>query len=310
MTAGARRALRLAGSAAILAAVLWFIPADSLWSAFTQASPGVLLAALGGFLLCHLLAAFKWRTLMGQAVHLPYATAVRAHFTGLVGALTPLGMIGGDVVRAGVAINGTSQPAAIMLTSIVDRLVDTMALVIIAFGGCLWLGADSTTASLVFAGGGIVLALAFAGAIAGRWFLERSSHPRLTGVRDALRMLMGRPGLVARALVLSLLVQGSLIGLNAYIGITVGVDAPLAAWLVAWPAAKFAAYVPVGVAGIGVREAALVALLRPFGGEAGAVLAAGLLWEAVIIVGALIGWGLFCALPSLRQPTVRPIETS
>jgi uncharacterized membrane protein YbhN (UPF0104 family) len=39
---------------------------------------------------------------------------------------------------------------------------------------------------------------------------------------------------------------------------------------------------------MGVREAALVALLAPFGAPGALVLAAGLVWEGVIVAGGLI----------------------
>jgi len=55
---------------------------------------------------------------------------------------------------------------------------------------------------------------------------------------------------------------------------------------------------PLTQGGIGVREAALVALLAPFGAPIHLVLAAGLMWEAVIIVGGLIAGAV--ALPLRR----------
>jgi hypothetical protein len=45
-----------------------------------------------------------------------------------------------------------------------------------------------------------------------------------------------------------------------------------------------------------VREAALVALLAPFGAPGPLVLAAGLMWEAVVIAGGLIAGGVALAL--------------
>ena len=45
---------------------------------------------------------------------------------------------------------------------------------------------------------------------------------------------------------------------------------------------------PLTQGGIGVREAALVALLAPFGAAPPLVLAAGLVWEGIVIAGGLI----------------------
>ena len=309
MSPAARRAIRVVGSVALLAAVVALLPSGSLRAALAQASPSVLAIALTTFLLAHLAAAFKWRMLMGPAGDLSYLQAVKAHFSGLVGNLSPLGMIGGDIVRAGVAINGSRQPGTIMLTGVVDRIVDSIALVVLALTGFLWIGGRSSTALVVLWGGIAVSVVGIGVLLMGQSLLKRTSDVRLAGIRDAFGMLMAQPGLVARALFLSIVVQGSLITANAYIGVSVGVESSFGAWLLAWPAAKFAAYLPVGVAGIGVRETALIALLRPFGGAAGAVMAAGLLWDAVIIVGAIGGWLVICALAGARPTLLRRTQT-
>jgi len=59
-------------------------------------------------------------------------------------------------------------------------------------------------------------------------------------------------------------------------------------WLFAWPLAKLAALLPLTQGGMGVREAVLVALLLPFGAASSLTLAAGLIWEGIIIAGGLI----------------------
>ena len=309
MSTGARRAVRVVGSAALLAGIIALLPAGALSAAFAQASASVLTIALVTFLLCHVAAAFKWRMLMGRSADLTYLSAVQAHFSGLVGNLSPLGMIGGDLVRAGVAINRSAQPSTIMLTSVVDRIVDSIALVVLAMIGFLWIGGRSTAALVVLGGGAAVSGVGVGVLLLAQSVLRRSHNVRLAGIRDALEMLAAQPGLIARALLLSIVVQGSLITANAYIGASVGVESSFGAWLLAWPAAKLAGYLPIGVAGIGVRETALIALLRPFGGAAGAVMAAGLLWDAVIIAGAISGWLMVCVLPHRRLTLLRRIQT-
>jgi uncharacterized membrane protein YbhN (UPF0104 family) len=73
------------------------------------------------------------------------------------------------------------------------------------------------------------------------------------------------------------------------LGRAAGVEASYEVWLTAWPLAKLIALVPISLAGLGVREAALVALMRPFGAPAAAVMAAGLLWQALLVGGGLVG---------------------
>jgi uncharacterized membrane protein YbhN (UPF0104 family) len=55
---------------------------------------------------------------------------------------------------------------------------------------------------------------------------------------------------------------------------------------------KLAALVPITQGGIGVREAALAVLLTPFGAPPVLTVAAGLVWQTIIISTALAG-GLF-----------------
>ena len=302
------RALRIGGSIVLLVAVVILLPRGELLGALRRTSPTALALSVGLFSLCHVMAACKWRMLMGRDTDVAWGKAIRAHFSGLVGNLSPLGMVGGDLVRAGVAINGSTQSSAIMLSSVVDRIVDTAALMLLAFSGFIWFGGQSEMAGVVLLGGLVVSAGGIGVLFTAHALLRRTQNVRLAGMRSAFDMLLSDPGLIARALALSLLIQLSLIALNAYIGASVGVDTPFAAWLLAWPAAKVAGYLPVGFAGFGVRETALVALMAPFGGAAGPVLAAGLLWDAVLMVGSVGGWLLLSIAGAAPARTVPRIQ--
>jgi uncharacterized membrane protein YbhN (UPF0104 family) len=304
------RLLRVAGSIVLLGAVILWLPRGELVKAFRNASPWIVTLATVTFVLCHFVAAFKWRMLMGRATDVSRGRAVRAHFTGLVGNLSPFGMIGGDVVRAGVAIDGSAQSTTIVLTSVVDRLIDTAALLLLAIVGFFWIGGRSSAAGYILASGSAVAVVGILALGIALKFLSRSETPLLADLRDAVQVLHEEPALVARALALSILIQGTLIAANAEIGASVGVECTFAAWLMAWPAAKFAAYVPIGVAGIGVRETVLVALLTPLGGAAGPVLAAGLLWNVVLISGSLGGWLFQAVARTTLLPMVRRLQNT
>ena len=77
---------------------------------------------------------------------------------------------------------------------------------------------------------------------------------------------------------------------------------------------------PVSLGGLGVREAALVSLLVPFGADAASVVAAGLAFEAVIISGGLVerpdlpaarhrrGQSLYLARRTRRRPGSRAVD--
>jgi len=75
-------------------------------------------------------------------------------------------------------------------------------------------------------------------------------------------------------------------------------------WLFAWPLAKLSAAVPLTQAGIGVREAALAALLLPFGAAPELSVATGLAWDAVVVGGAIAG-GVFALVVRSKQNNAR-----
>jgi uncharacterized membrane protein YbhN (UPF0104 family) len=66
----------------------------------------------------------------------------------------------------------------------------------------------------------------------------------------------------------------------------------------------------VSLAGLGVREAALVAFLQPYGAPAALVTAAGLLWQSVLLAGGLIGWlaGATVVTRNTVTPPGKPME--
>jgi glycosyltransferase 2 family protein len=118
----------------------------------------------------------------------------------------------------------------------------------------------------------------------------RSIHfrRRLARLRHALRSVSRRPQILILGWLLGTFIQSTFLILTALLAVSCGLVLPLRVWLFAWPLAKLAAVLPLTQGGIGVREAALVALLAPFGAGASLVLAAGLVWEGIIIAGGLI----------------------
>src|SRR5216683_1307786 len=111
---------------------------------------------------------------------------------------------------------------------------------------------------------------------------------RLARLRHALRAVSRRPQVLVFGWLLGTLIQTVFLVLTAQLAIYCGLRLPLRMWLFAWPLAKLVAVLPLTQGGIGVREAALVALLTPFGAAAHLVFAAGLVWEGIVIAGGLI----------------------
>jgi uncharacterized membrane protein YbhN (UPF0104 family) len=126
---------------------------------------------------------------------------------------------------------------------------------------------------------------------------------RLARLRHALRSVSGAPHVLLGAWLTGTAIQSAFLVLTAKLAETCGLVLPLRDWFFAWPLAKLAAVLPLTQGGIGVREAALVGLLSPFGAAPHLVLAAGLVWEGVVISCGLLS-GLLAFLLG-RQRSAR-----
>jgi uncharacterized protein (TIRG00374 family) len=300
--------LRLAGTAAALALLFYFLPVDELWSAIRRVPPAVWLVVFAGYMAAHGVGVTKWRLMVNVAgAGLNVSQAARCYFAGLFGNIFLPSLIGGDVIRAGLALKMGRSKAGVLLGSLVDRILDIFAITCIAVTGALLApGALDAQSRRVF----VVLAMVFvAGAIAvsglllalpGRKFSWRNRR-RLVKLRRAGRAMARQPQRVALAVVLGATFQVSLILLMARLAPACGLEVPLRAWLFAYPLAKLAALVPVTQGGIGVREAALAALLVPFGAPAVLTVAVGLVWETIVIAGGLAGGAYSFGLAGGRE---------
>lgn len=307
-TAGAGRhltlrvVLRVAGSALILALLFHFLPVAQIGAAMRRLPVQLWLFVVAGYLAAHLFGVIKWRLLVNLAgAGLSPVQAARCYFAGLFSTLLLPTLIGGDVVRAGLAVRLGRNKAGVLLGSLVDRLLDMAALVsIAAIGAVLLPGTLSRNSRRIFEGAaGLALAILAGLALLvvllpARRFSYRMRR-RLVRLREAGRSMSRRPHHVALALTLGITVQAIMIFLTIKIALASGLALPLRVWMFAWPLAKLSGLVPVTQAGIGVREAALAALLAPFGAKAVLTVAVGLAWEATMIAGGLLG-GLFALL--------------
>jgi uncharacterized membrane protein YbhN (UPF0104 family) len=304
--------MRFGVSAVIIAALLAIIPIRDLRSALGRVSVTVLISSLLIFMVGHVAAALKWRILQGGHTGLSLPTVLRAHFFGVVANLWLPGVVGGDLVRAGSVFRQSTRPALVAVASLVDRIVDSVGLMLLAGGGLLLVGAPSQNASQILLA---VVAIAVVGGlvlIAVYRFVKMrfANNRRVIQLIEAVDLTARRPGLVTLALLISVAVQATFIIVNMNLGRAIGMTAPLSAWFLAWPLAKLAALIPVSVAGLGVREAALVVLLQPFGDSAGSIMAAGLLWQGVFVAGGISGWAALSLVPDATPVVHEPLQSS
>src|SRR6266481_6364562 len=286
--------LRWAAALIVLGLLLHFLPVQPLRAAIARIPASRFLAVLLGYLVAHSLGVAKWRMVVNAAgAQLDFATSAQCYFGGLFGTLFLPSIVGGDVVRLAVGIRRSPRPAAVLTGNLVDRFLD-----VVAQAGLVLLGVllvpdeweDRLEIGFLAFAAAVILLLIVVYRLRKRIFAGRSMRfrRRLARLRHALRAVSKRPKVLVLGWLLGTCIQAAFLMLTAQLAVYCGLTLPLRAWLFAWPLAKLAAVLPLTQGGIGVREAALVALLAPFGAAAPLVLAAGLVWEGVIIAGGLI----------------------
>ncbi len=303
---------RWAAAALVLGLLIYLLPLAPLRSALAHVPLTRFLAVLFIYLIALTGGIVKWHTVVNSAgAQLSFAASAQCYTSGLFGALFLPSIIGGDVARLAVGISRSPRPAAVITGNLADRFLDVSAhLTLISLGLILLPGslpvplqAPARRVLLAcFLGAALFLSLVL---VLHRPLLRGRSvrfRRRLGQLRHAVRSIARRPHRLLIGWLLGVSVQGTYVLLTALLSVSCGLTLPLRVWLFAWPLAKIAAVIPITQGGIGVREAALVVLLAPFGAPAAQVLATGIVWEGEIIAAGLLS-GLTAFL--LRRSTIR-----
>lgn len=297
-------------SLTVLAVLFHFFPFATLWSSLDKIPPARFIIILFLYLCAHCIGVLKWRMVVNAAgAELDLRTSAQCYFGGLFGTLFLPSIVGGDVVRLAVGLRKSPRPAAVLAGNVADRFIDVAAQFGLVVLGLVLLP-GSLPAALHERGIRFLTIFAIAAVISGavaypiyRLAIGRSSwklRRRIVKLRHALRSVGRRPVILVAGWMAGTLVQFTFLVLTALLAISCGLTLPLRVWLFAWPLAKLAAVLPLTQGGMGVREAALVALLAPFGAPGALVLAAGLAWDGIFIFGGLISGAIALVL---RKPS-------
>ena len=209
--------------------------------------------------------------------------------------------IGGDVLRVTRLGRDTGKPPAAFASVIFERLSGWLVLPVFTFVGLALnpplagLGAASATAIAL---AGITLA-AFGGLLyivghdaTGRWLAGRTGVARyFNAMHLALDALKAQPRAAVRLLVASVMYQLSVLLAVGCATEAMGIDeVGITALMAFFPAVLMLQVLPLGIGGLGVREASLVLFLTAIGAPEEQAFSLGLL------IGLLI---LLCSLPGL-----------
>jgi uncharacterized protein (TIRG00374 family) len=300
--------LRFGGSALVLLLLLTYLPYRQVFSTIRRIPPTVGLALLAGYLLLHLLGVVKWRLLINLAgADLKFPQAVRCYYWGLFGNIFLPSLVGGDVVRGGMAFLFSRSRAAIVLGSLMDRVQDVAGLLAVTTIGVLLLpgSLDYQSHKKLWVIAAVLLAAGLLG-LASLFVVPARKFPMkarriMVKLRRGIRSMYRKPGRMFACFLMGMLLQVSQVAVNYCLGEIAGLHIGFAVWLFAWPLAKLSALVPLTQGGIGVREVALVSLMTPFGAPAVLTAAVGLTFQAIVITGGLIGGVLALAMGRLSS---------
>lgn len=338
---GRRRIARWILRLAVLGALAWWVSRgdtiDQLVGALRGLPPAPLVGAMGVGMLVTVLAGLRWRLIMAafgadplpSTVHL-----VRAYFVGhFYNAFVP-GAIGGDLVRGVITRRSFGAVSTSVMVVFLERFVGLASLIAVFALGLLLappLPAVGAYGPYVFAAGALGLAAVVALASARRLTARLAQAPIIgafvrLGV-DLVAQVEARLGAKLRlaelqraaplavAVALAAAMHGCAIAVFRVLALALDLPLDVPTLMVIVPLAIIAGMLPIAVAGLGPREAALVVMLAPLGIEQGEALALSLSFWAVIMAAASTGglvqlvWGVEIphdAPPEPPDPTEEP----
>jgi uncharacterized protein (TIRG00374 family) len=286
----------------------------SVWEVLRQSHPGWLVAAVAATPVMLLIKTARWRAILGaQKIRYPLGTAFLSYYVCLfVGILTP-GRLG-EFIRALHLVEDRGVDPGRALSSVAaDRLFDLYALL---FLGTLALGAVAGTGRLAVAAGIILLILTGSlvallrsssfgfvqklGASWGRWTRHLTADDGfLAQLRSGLLDLDGRTVFLAG--LLTLLAYGLFFAQCYWLALSLSLPIGILATTAAVALGSLVTLIPVSVAGLGTREAAMVAYLTQQGVTAeGAFGFSVLMFANFYLISSAVG-----AVLSLFKPVSR-----
>ena len=240
---------------------------------------GWLAVAAVFFLIQIFLGGERWRSILCAFMRGPppsMASVQAVFYASIFFNCLPFGTVGGDVARVWLSRRFALSLSQIVLSILVDRVLTVAALIMLAlatlptisspFAVTAWFGGAAVLAA-------VMLGMLLLGAIErllGRWRRQRLIHFVLR-MAEELRQLNRRAGLIALCFALA---SGACSGFGAYcIARSLGLGVGPVPMIAVTSMMTLVVALPISVAGWGVREISLVALLGLLGVDREAALA-------------------------------------
>jgi uncharacterized membrane protein YbhN (UPF0104 family) len=242
-------------------------------------------AALAVYLMTFAIVSWRWQTLFkAQGICLPLSDLIPIYLTGFFFNNFFPTSVGGDVVRIYQSAKLTGRPAVSFSTVFMERLVGSLAIVVMGLAGVLAAYSRLQNPLLPWTAGALLLVIS--GGIAlctrprGTAFLQAMldrvpiSKIRELGrkVLDSFRVYQDQPGKLAYALALSILYQLLMCFFAYCVSLAIGLGMGLSGFLICVPVVATLGMLP-SINGLGLRESGFVYMLTRLGRADGTTIA-------------------------------------
>ena len=305
-------AVKLIASLAILGFVLYKADLSLVLDRMRQADPLFLALVLLTPFAGYAITSIRWQGLLRAAgAVVPFGRLYRACLTAVFFNQLLPSTVGGDVARVYAAWKSGAPRSVALSSLLVDRVIGVLAQVLVAAAIIPFLVSSTLPTAVYFTVGGIALAV---GTLVLAVF-QPSSKPAalILGIVDRVpgpfakiaRKLeagfapyRGRWGVLARAIMISLVMIVNVVLMHWLIGRALGLDLSILVYLFVIPVATIVMLVPISINGIGLREAIFALLLGAYGVDKADAVALSLLAFATFLTHGILGGILFAVARS------------
>jgi len=296
-------AIRAAAGVALITFLIRRAGGRTIVSLLMRERPAYFVAATALFIAGQTMSAYRWQ-LLAAIVGLRgrFRRFLAYYFIGVFTNLFLPGLVGGDAARAIYLGREHDRIGHAVASTVADRMVGLIALFWLAATAVWALNGGILPASVTRPV--ILLGLAGFAAYLVAPLIARAEHlmpHRLARPMGLVTPYLHRPAALIVPLVLSLLLQISLVIGQYILALGLGLSIPLYIMVLCLPIANAFATIPVTIGGLGLREGAFTVLFGMAGVSRVDAVALGLLWFASASLGGLAG-----IIPFLITPVLRP----
>jgi uncharacterized protein (TIRG00374 family) len=319
--------LKLVLGLAIFAVVVYFVDLRQSLRALADLDPVLVLPGLAFLVATRFLMGFKWWVLLGgRQSEVSYAKVQRALLLSDYHGLLFPNTMAVDALRVVLLRHHPRGVTHMTATIVADRVINV---VVTALVGLLAVGLvvrapafPEVAPGVLFSIVGVAVLVIAAGVAAqsrrlfalattvlrvvfGHGFLRRPVDRVLEigdGLHRAMKVLLGEPATLAKALAIALVVVAARIGYVHFLFLAIGIDIALLTVIAIYPVVTLVALLPLTLMGIGLKDGAFVFFFGGVGVPPSLALAVSLASYAAIIACSLV-FGVLATFFGPRLPT-------